>query len=284
MNWIRENKLLATFLGFVIAGMGALAFLLVQAISHFGEVDDAYKAQVEQWNQLQALPAYPEEKNLQLYKDQKKSLDAIITNLKQELSALQFPLEPMTPEEFQDKLRTTVNAVAAKAALTGAKLPEKFALGFDRYLTETPGKEAAAPLGRQLKAIEFIINEFLDNRVESITTINRSPVPEETGKQNPAKQLLDKIPVDITFVTDQNHFHKLLNDLMGTKKQFYIVRWLEVKNQVDKSPPKSATSAAAQASAKPAKDTGFLHYLFGGEKLNFAMKIEIVNFADQPQK
>lgn len=282
MNWFRENKLLAVFLGFVVVGSAALIYFLLQAVGHFNEVDDDYKTQVAQLNRLQTMVPYPNQQNLNKYKEQKTTLSAAITNLQQQLSKLQFPLEPMTPETFQDKLRTSVNAVSVRAGEVKANLPKEFALGFDRYLTETPNKEAAAALGRQLKSIEFIVNELLDSKVDAITAIARAPLPEESGQKQP-KSLVTKYPFEISIVADQGRFRKMLNDIVSTTKQFYIVRLIQIKNQKDKSPSKA--SANPSAAATPAKEgNSRLSFIFGTEKLNVVLRFEMVDFGASPEK
>jgi len=281
MNWIRENKFLSVFLGFVIAGAGALGFLLFQAMGNYAEVNDAYANQLAQLNTLQALAPYPNKENLDKYKEQKASLNAEITKLKDNLAKYEFPLEPATPEQFQDQLRTAVNSVTEKAKQMGPNvLPKTFALGFERYLTETPTKDAAAPLSRELKSIEFIVNELLDSKVDSFThDVNRAPLPEETGQKPPPKALLFKHPFEITFVSEQGRFRKMLNDIVSSTKQFFIVRLIQVKNQVDKSPAKISAAPVATSGTSTR-----LTYLFGAEKLEITMKMEIVDFAPAPEK
>ena len=276
MNWIRENKFIAAFLGFVIVAALGLGFLLWQAMGNFSTVDEAYKDQLDKLTALQSQAPFPNQQNLKTYKQQDEDLSAANTALMADLATHEFPLEPMTPEQFQDKLRTAVNEVAEKAKDNKITIPDKFALGFDRYLTETPNRDAAAPLGRQLTALEFIINELLDSRIDSITLINRTPLPEESG-QKPSKNSVIKHPFEITFVSEQGRFRKLLNDIVSNTKQLYVVRLIQIKNLVDKSPPKVALNA-------PAPTDTHLKYIFGAEKLEILMKLEVVDFASQPAK
>jgi hypothetical protein len=274
MNWIRENKFIAGFLGFVIVAALGLGFLIWQAVGNFGAVDGTYRDQLDQLNALQSQVPFPNQQNLKKYKEQDEDLNTANTALQADLATHEFPLEPMTPEQFQDKLRTAVDEVAEKAKDNKITVPDKFAMGFDRYLTETPNRDAAAPLGRQLTAIEFIINELLDSRIDSISIISRTPLPEESG-QKPSKNSVVKHPFEITFVSEQGRFRKVLNDIVSNSKQLYVVRLLQIKNQVDKSPPKVAQNAAGS-------DDKHLKYIFGAEKLELVMKLEVIDFASPP--
>jgi len=276
MNWIRENKILAVFLGFVAVGALGLGFLLYQAMSTFSDVDAAYKEQLDKLTALQSQSPFPNAQNLKTYQEQSTALTAAITALQGDLSTHELPIVPLTPEQFQDKLRTSVNAAADKAKENKITGLDKFAFGFDRYLTETPSKDAAAPLGRQLEAIEFVVNELLDSHVESIGAITRPPLPEEAG-QKPSTASVVKHPFQISFVSEQGRFRKILNDIVGNSKQLYVVRLLQINNQKPTSPSK------ATAAATPAADN-HLQYLFGAEKLNVDMKLEIIDFAGPPAK
>jgi hypothetical protein len=285
MTWIRENKFLAGFFGFILVAAAGLGFLIYQAYGHFGEVDDNYKQQIEKLNGLQSAVPYPDQGNLNKAKEQQTAYVGNIKNLLQDVAAVQFQMEPLTPEAFQDNLRATVNSVTAKAA--PKQLPDKFGLGFERYLTETPRKEAASTLGRELKAVEFIVNELIDSKVESITSVIRPPLPEENGTITPKGKLplVTKEEFDVTFICEQGRFRKILNELVDTKKQFYIIRLLRVKNQALTSPSKNPTGAAAAATPAPgSKDAGGLHYILGTEKLEVTLKLEIVDFNPPTQK
>lgn len=280
MNWLRENKFLAGFFGFVIAGMVALAVLLVLAYNQYAEVSGSYSNLAGQLKTLQAMAPYPDADNLKKYQEQKKTLGESFSSLQQALSAYEFPLEPMTPEQFQDKLRASLNAAAAKAKGIGLKLPTTVAaLGFDRYQTETPSKDAAAPLGRQLKAIEFIVDELLDSKVNAITSIHRDPLPEESGKP-PSKALVTKYPFQIALVAEQRHFQKIFNDIVGATQQLYIVRLVRIKNQVEKGPVKATETTASGTAAASAA----LRYIVGTEKVEVVLDLEIVDFSSAQRK
>jgi len=245
-------------------------------MGNFSAVDEAYNNQLDQLHGLQSQAPFPNQQNLKKYKEQDEELNAANTALQADLATHEFPLEPMTPEQFQDKLRTAVDEVAEKAKDNKITVPDRFAMGFDRYLTETPNRDAAAPLGRQLTAIEFIINELLDSRIDSISLISRTPLPEESG-QKASKSSVVKHPFEITFISEQGRFRKVLNDVVSNSKQLYVVRLLQLKNQVDKSPPKVVANAAAPTD-------NHLKYIFGAEKLEVEMKLEVIDFVSPPAK
>lgn len=136
------------------------------------------------------------------------------------------------------------------------------------------------------------------------------------GPQAASHSLVNKVPFEIEFTADQNRFRKFVNDLVTSKQQFYILRTITVKNQNPTPPPRfvptaetpeepavampavPAPSAAAQHApgtpgaaaapgaapapgASPAETAGALKFIVGTEKLDVAMRVEIVSFAPQ---
>lgn len=282
MNWIRENKFVAVFLGAVIAAAAGIGVLLYFAIAHYGEVNDTYTAQTVELQRLRSLVPFPDEENLKKFQEQGKVLADAISGLESSLTSYQFPLEPTTPQEFQDKLRTSINTLTAHAAENGVALPKDkaFALGFDRYQSELPSKDAAAPLARQLAAIELVLDTLINAKVDSITSVDRPQLQEEKNAK-PAKALVVKHPFSISFVTlPKLRVRKVLNDIVTAKNQFYIIRAIHIKNEAQDAPSKTG---APDATPPPDGKPKSLTYLFGAEKLDVDMNIDIVNF-DNTQK
>jgi hypothetical protein len=237
---------------------------------------------------------------------------------------MELPLNPLTEVQFQDTLRDTVQRVSAKAAANGMKLPEKFYMGFDQYQGEPPRREAAPALGRELKAIESIVVRLAESHVNSLTKLERIPLPEETAKQKAGdgakdlkggrgakdgRQLASKAPFEVSFVSTQNAFRTAFNNIVSSKEQFFIPRLVEIRNEKDKGPLKSDSSSnplPPAASAPPGSlpepasnaptgsqpathaDAGAsqpeLRYLVGEEKIEVTLWLELVNFADGPVK
>ena len=294
MNWIKENKFLTGFLVVLLGGVGALGFLLFTSQGNFADVSDNYYKQSEELKRLQNLAPYPDEANLKLMREQKDEYIANIGKLEKDLAARQFPLEQVNPAEFQDLLKKTVDAVIEKSG-TGF-FPQKFYLGFDVYQTKPPEGEAAAPLARELKAIEWIVNTLIDSRITSITDIRRPPLPEEDYKAlktpkatAPQKKLVHKTPFEVTFIAEQGRMRKALDEIVSCREQFFIIRSLIVKNEKEKGPVRSETAAqastpAATTTPASADESQRLKIIVGTEKLIVTARIEIVDFAPPATK
>jgi hypothetical protein len=301
-----QNKFLIGLGVAVALGCGGLGFLIWQSYSKYSETGEQYSQQVTELKRLQSLPLYPEQSNLDKLDEQKQEAVAAAASFQKELVPLSFPLDPMTPEQFQDSLRASVSAVVDKATKAGVKLPDHFYLGFDVYQSQLPKAEAAAALGRQLKAIELAVNTLIQDKVDSIGQINRPALPEESDKPAPTKSsvpghpatgkpaanaLLTKYPFDVPFTAEQASFRRALNDLSKTQQQFFIPVVLNIKNQVEKGPSRADTAApaAAPAPAEGALPTAAeakpeMKYIVGTEKLNVALRLNMVVFASPSSK
>lgn len=134
------------------------------------------------------------------------------------------------------------------------------------------------------------------------------------GERSSSQPLVTKHPFDINFTGDQNLLRAVLNGLVSSKAQFYIPRRVEVRNEKDKGPPRidpaaaaMAAAALAAAAAPPAEGVppaapdastpgtpaapaplpgaaappaAALKYIVGEEKIEAAIRIEIVDFAE----
>ena len=309
MNWIKENKFLAGFIAVMVLGCGVLGFLVMTASGKYTEAEDAYTAAEADLKRLQGLAPFPNSENLKKLEAQRKEATEAVNTLHRNLAAAEIPIEALTPEQFQDKLRASVTDVKAKAAAK-PKLPEKFYMGFDKYETEPPERAAAGPLGRQLKAMQWVVEQFIDVKAAEIRELGREELPEEKSKgkaEKPAapagpggpaaakdkgdkQKLVTKHPFWITVLVDQGGLRKVLNSIVSSKEQFLIVRTIEVKNEKDRGPSRIDPSAAqpaapvqpADPAAKPAPAAPPTSIIVGEERVEVTLRLETIDFADVP--
>ena len=287
-----QNKFFIGFGAVVLLGSLVLGYLLYQSSSDFENSSAEYNKNVAELQRLQNLPLYPEASNLKILEEQKVLAHEATIALHQKLVPMAFPLEPtLTPEQFQDRLNTSVKTLVEKAAQKGVKLSDKFYLGFGEYRTATPRPKAAPALGRQLKCIELAVDTMLEENVTSIGEISRTRLEDEV---DPAKlgitpaatpkpahpDLLSKYPFEIQFVAEQKAFQMILNDLSKTEKQFFIVRPLLIKNQSEKAPKKNDPNAdrTSEITSAGGAKADKMRYVLGAEKVNVTLRIDSVVF------
>ena len=282
-----QNKFYVGLGAALLVGCLSLGFLLYQTSGDFSAAEQKYNDQVKELDRLQNLDLYPEAKNQKILEEQMTSAQAEARALHRRLVPMAFPLEPMTPEQFQDKLNEAVKSLTEKAANAGVDLSDKIYLGFSEYRTATPRPEAAAALGRQLKCIAYAVDAMIDKKVAAITKITRTLLPEERDaermaaseaakkKTPPKAPLFSSYPFEVEFTAEQRAFQFVLNELSKSEQQFFIIRPVVIKNQSEKAPKKIAPAApTTDAAVKPEK----MRYVLGVEKLNVTLRIDSVVF------
>ena len=299
MNWIKENKFLTGFFAVMLVGLGGLGYFLFSAMDKCDDATARYNTLATELGRLQNLPVSPSQKNLAALGAQKDEAVKTIAAFQSSLAAKAFPHEPMEPTQFQDKLKATKTAVVEKAS-GSPKLPDKFFLGFDVYETRPPERDAATPLGHELKAIEWLFMQLIESKVTEVKSIKRDPLPEESGKarsgdkaDKKGKALVNSHAVDLVLQCQQSALATFLNTLISPKApQFYIVRTILVKNQNDKGPPKVVNAAPPSPSPSPTPNSPLTPtppapapgpiagYIVGEEQVEVTLQIEIVDFAE----
>jgi hypothetical protein len=295
MNWIKQNTFLAGFFGVMIVGIGALGFLLFSAMSKADEATASYTDVSGKLTRLQNLSLSPTEKNLKALVAQKQEAVEAIKAFQATVAKMTFPTEEMSPEQFQDKLKAVRNGIVEKAAGVPI-LPEKTFLGFEMYEGQPPAKDAATPLGHELKAVEWIFQQLIESRATEVKDIKRALLPEETkagaaperggnrpgpGQGRASKGLMSSHQYDMTVICEQKALGAFLNTLLGAKApQFYLLRSIVVKNQVPTGPPRAGAVVAGAPAPGPGPEKPVSSYIAGTELLEVNLQIEIVDFAE----
>ena len=315
MDWIRNNKFMAGFLAFMVVGVGVLGYLLYTSYARYDEVSQQYDRQVTELKRLQQLSPYPDDNGLKKFVALRQSYAASVNTLQAKLAAYEPPPEnpPLTPIQFADKLRKVVEERTSAAQAVGMALPDNFYMGFEQYRGSPPDVAAAPLLSQELDEIDDIVGMLLRQHVEHLTAINRAPLPHEPGGDvapapNPARpgakpaaadeDLIVRHPMEISFTAQPSAFREVLNQLTSASR-LYVVRALQVKNQMDHGPLREDPNAAVVGGVNPqgapppsgppgldkngvpipqlpAKEAAPLRYVVGLEKIDADMRIELV--------
>ena len=294
MNWFRENRFLGTFLVvFGVCLLGA-AWFLFSAKSDFDEAATRFSNTAMELNRLERLAPYPSPENLRKMKAHAEDYSSALAKLKEELKTRLVPAAPLAPNEFQSRLRVALNGVMDKARANKVKIPDKFYLGFDEYVSGLPIEAAAPALGQELVEIEWLMNSLLDAHVDAITAFRRTPLPEEhnpsaagtrsTPTTTTDNKLFQRNVVEATFFSTPSAARRVINQIAGANQHFCIIRVLQVRNEKLKGPTRegagetSAASVPAPSPAAKAPPAAALNFIVGNEKIETHAKIEIVRF------
>jgi hypothetical protein len=300
MNWFQQNRWLGTFLVvFGICGLiaGVLFFL---ARSNWNSARSVFDTAAAERSRLERLDPFPNDANYRKMKVLLENYSAALDKLKEELKTQALPAPPLAPNEFQSRLLQTMLATTQKARVNKVKLPAIFYLGFDPFVTSLPNSnETARLLGQELSQIQMLINILLDARVDSVTSLQRMPLPEERGvasAPSPAPtrgrkpvnavvaepKMLERNVVDLSFKASPSAARKMLNQIASSPAQFYIIRTLHVRNEKDKGPPREKTAETnppANAPSAPSQPANApLNFIVGNEHIEISARVEMLRF------
>jgi len=314
MNWLKENPFVSGLLFVTVAGCGALGFFLSGLIASHSQASTDYAAAVQELQGLQNRVPFPSAENLKKATEARDAYRKEIDAFRATLASMQVPLDPaVTPQQFQDNLRTAVNEITATAQAAKVKLPENFQLGFDGYLSSPPAQSAAPALQRQLDLVRRVVADLIGPKPEnpgirSLDTLARQPLPEEGGaasaadpkgaKPKDAKDqgpaLPAKYPFTVAFSTEQSKLRIALNALVKSKP-FLILRSLSLANSSPEAPkvasdPKAEAPSPSVADLFASADTPAaktaakekLNVILGRELVKATAKIEMVDFRFPP--
>lgn len=304
MNRFQQNKFVTGYLvALALATLLSLFFLLREK-SAADAARTRLESAINELTRLRRSAPFPSEENLRKTKTQSDSYRSSLRTLERKMKARMFPELPIQPNEFQAQLRAATIDVTEHAQTARVRLPGNFHLGFDEYATSLPNSLAAPRLGRQLRAIEWLANTVIEAHIDSINSLSRAPLPEEPvtaltpipfhappGSSPKAaagkKKIIERTMVDLAFSGSPAAVRRAFNQIATTPEQFYVLRTLQIKNQVGKGPPRSGFEGSPLAGPSPAgvspgvigKGTApNISFIVGTEHVDVAVKVEIMKF------
>ena len=318
MDWIRENKVLATILGVIAAGSIGLGYLLFDAWGAYSAARDEYTALGGNIAQIKGLALAPTEQNLKAKKALVDEYAANVSKLGGALLFLQPVPVPSKQAEFQTKLKDRVVQIKNLAQSLKVSLPPDFGLGFTEYLGALPTSDAVAT---ELSAyLDLLERAQLPNEQQSSA---RPVQPARTqagmpGQGHPAASapasIVEKRNVSIVMTLDQPALQLIMSRLANPADMkvrpdadqsfFTSLRILRVENQAKEGPVRQESVAAMQQGGvgggespspdgSPAANSGASTTLappppaaadsvpvIGQELLKAQMEIDLVKFSD----
>ena len=314
MKWFQENRELGILL--IVFGICVLfaGILLYWTGAKWSDARQAFDRAAAERTRLVSLDPFPNEANYRKLNLQVETYGVALDKFKEELKKETAPVPPLAPNEFQSRLRQVVIATLTRARVNNVKLPDKFQLGFDEFVTTMPKTAAAPLLGQELSQIQMLINILLDSRVDSVTSLHRGALPEESEispapapKPTPAPRrqrptaggqksqtttepgtagppLIQRNVVDLAFKAAPAAARRVLNEVARSNSQIFIIRTLYVHNENDEGPPREKTAkptAAQPGGETPNEQTGApgaLTFIVGNEHVEISATIEMLRF------
>ena len=279
MNLLKYKGLLvggAIVLVLVLASIGGL----VRFQSIYSKAARELKAANDKLDRLNRRNPFPADENVTVIQQNRDALNAFLASLQQDFRAGQVAEETMEPARFANLLEKNIRDLSAKAATTATKLPERFALGFGRYVAgELPAAEDIPRLVVQTRTIAAVCDVLLEARVGELVSVERTPF-EGHGAEGapkvdirsalagtpdaPTTQLLS-LPLPpaqsnelyvaerlaVTFLAREHSAWEVLNAL-ARSPLFAVVEHVEISNEANpKTPVANRPDGRAAAGLPP---------------------------------
>lgn len=279
MDWIRENKTLASIMGVFLALAAALGFLVFKAWSAFGESNDRFVTANNGLAAMKSADLFPSPENLTKKKTAVEDYEKKVNTLSRVLLSLQPAADPISETDFQAKLKASIAEVRTQAGKT-TKLPGDFALAFAEYTASLPKSASVAQeLSDYLNAAVAVTRTLIDSGVESVDTFERSQLASEKGEvapppappkarpgapkgpagkaAAPAKEVakvVERRTLTMTLTSDQGALQKFLNQLASPSQMPYFtaIRLLRVENEKNEGPLRAAIAQELSKQKAPA--------------------------------
>jgi hypothetical protein len=284
MTWFKDNPFLTALLAVALIGTGATAFLASSAAARLATAETNLANNQRTLTALQKNKPFPNPCNVEKFQQVVDAYSTEVAALLDALAAKEPPLEPITPQAFQDNLRDAVDTLRATALSSGTILPEQFFYGFDAYQTRLPADAEAPRLNREFSIIRTITDAIVSSGAASIDTLERTPTQPADPDTPQPPYTID--PFTLSFTATSNKVRNAVNTIAGAS-EFLIIRSLSLRNTNPDPPAKSAepTTPAAPVSSFPFDDAplpGTLEIVLGKELVQATLAIEILDFPNPP--
>ncbi len=296
MNWFKENP----FLGGLAAGTAVLALALLYwlwtGLDAYALADENFQARTGELAALYSAKPFPSAENVRQAEADATAFEKLLGEVGERLTDGEQlpPLEDITPEQFQDRVRAAVDKLAASAAAKGAVLGPEFHLGFGAYQAQLPSPAAAPALAQQLASIEGVCRILVETGVKELSSVTRQPLPVEQpepanpGRPAPPKAPANKLPevrfdsFDVNFIADQASFRDAFNKIV-VAKPLVFVRLVRLENSKPTPPPKNTAEAEAAPATEQTGEPEKIPAVLGQETVHVTLRLSSVALAESPR-
>jgi hypothetical protein len=274
--------------------------LAVDATTRRNEAQANLDSQLQKLKEFQNQKPFPTDQNLKAIKDSFEEYRAELGKYRTALAAMETPISPTNPQEFQDDLRKAVDELRKNAIEKGVALPDNFFYGFDEYQATPPSQQVVGELNREFCIIRRIADELVDLKIGSIASLKRQEIaaksPAATPGQ-PAKPGTTTGPLSpaistktfvITFTTPQEKLLTAFN-MVQDADEFLLIRSLTLDNSSPQPPLRtqpedSSTPLGIPIPVASEKNAETIQAILGRESVMASLTIEILDFTDWESK
>ncbi|MDF1816115.1 MAG: Amuc_1100 family pilus-like protein [Verrucomicrobiales bacterium] len=234
---------LTVFVVVAVLLIGASGFFAFSSANKYSVSKENWDDKVGTINSLERKDLYPNQDNVEKLKSEVEGYNKAVEELYDSLDQFQKDLnKELKNIEFQDIVKNKVNSFRKFAADSNFEIQqnESFELGFDAYSNSLPTPKIVPILDYELNAIDHLLRKMITAGSESMYLFSRDLIPGEVG--GPEKQddsVVHKYPVRIGIEASHKAFQSFMNSVSNDREYFYVVRVLQVQNEVEEGPLKS---------------------------------------------
>lgn len=269
MSWIKENKFAAGLGGGAVVAAGLLYFVgSSMGSGKYAAAKESFDADVAEAQGFESGPLYPSQANID---GKTKALNAYKTSvegLQAKFKAFRpAEIKNIAPQVFTDNLIAANTELRSAFEASGAKVPEQFFVGFEKYRTTLAGANSTGVLDYQLGGVKEVLMSLAKAKPSELKNVHRPELAEEApgGTYNAADAVARAYPLEVTFSGPESSLRDFMSSINSLGDRYVVVRTIRVVN-TKKEPPKTtdaqfakeAAAAPAAAAAAPAFGGGFV--------------------------
>ena len=293
MNWLKQNPIAVVIIVVALIGTGATSYLAVDAATRRDEEQVKLDSQLQKLKEFQNQKPFPTEQSLKAIKSSLEEYRVELGKYRTALAAMEKPLSPINPQEFQDELRKAVDEVRKNAIEKGVTLPNNFFYGFDQYQATPPSQQEVVELNREFSIMRRIANQLVDLKIDSITLLERKVSEAKSPAQpratpGPQAPSISTKTFTISFTAPQEKLLTAFN-MVQESDEFLLIRSLTLDNTSPQPPLRdpsrnSSTPSGNSVPGASEKNSETIQALLGRESVTASLTIEILDFPDWESK
>ena len=267
MNWIQQNKLLASIAFVAIAGSLALLWFAFSSMGAASKSISTHRTAVGEITRLQNSNLFPSPANLAAKDKAVANLQAETDNLRGQLGEKFGTQPPADPATFGQRVQAKFEELKAQWEDAKITVPKDFFLGLEQYRQSVAARpEAVAELDTQLSAISSVLAAAIKSGVASIDKFSRAKVAGEEGgpAEDAMKGPLRRYGIEIVCTGTEPSIRGFVNTLSAATDHFFAFRAIRLQNEVQIGPRKEEVrKQVVPAEAAPAGGAADFAELFG---------------------
>lgn len=207
MPWIKKNLMLVLggLVGLVL--LGGSAFFLFSEAGRDTEVTTQLEAKRAEWDRLNNLNPFPDEKNIKALKEEAARVRKVADDLRGSIKPVEVPA---VNDTFALRLliERTISDLTQEAENAGVDLPSKYAFTFQK-LRDIGGQfdsNGIPRLAEQVEQIRALCGVLFRAKIHSLDTLRRPAILKEEGagsdyltKRSVTNNWVVRTPYDLTF-------------------------------------------------------------------------------------